>query len=79
MPYRYLLAHSAAGLSVHLAEARADRALCGNQVTHSGLHTPFALTGCKRCARAALKSGTDYVVDLDGERVPLRGFRPVGN
>lgn len=76
MPYQYLLMRSGAGLSVHLAESRASTSLCGRSVTALELRTPFELNGCALCAKAAVKAGTDYVVDVTGDRIDLDGFKP---
>lgn len=74
-----LLVGAPGGLSTHLLH-HVDMVLCrglkGN-VTVGPTTTPFALLGCRRCARAAMKLGYTEIVDVDGERVVLDGFTPI--
>ncbi len=71
MPYQYLLTKSANGLAVHLSEAGSHDAICGVPITAAELQVPFALNGCRKCARVAVRRGTAWVMDVDGERVQL--------
>lgn len=64
------------GLSVHLSEAGTQTSLCGREMTRLEIQVPFETNGCKRCAAPALAAGTDYVVDVTGERLDLNGWRP---
>lgn len=67
---------SPGGLSVHLIEPRelhtspAPTALCGSKASQK-TRTWFALNGCRRCCRAALKQGIVAVVDTDGRIVKI--------
>lgn len=79
MPYQYLLCRSTTGLAVHLSTAHTVVALCGREAPVLELHVPFELNGCVRCAATALKAGTTHVIDVDGERVELSGFKPFGH
>ncbi len=79
MPYQHLLVASPKGYSVHLATARSHTALCGVPADRLELQVPFALNGCLRCARHAIREGTDRVVDVDGAVVDLGSFRPASH
>lgn len=74
MPYQHMTVRSGDGLVVHLAEARAETTLCGRPATAPEIRMPFELSGCRRCSRIALDSGTKLVVEFDGERVDLAQF-----
>lgn len=76
MPYQYLLCRAKTGLSVHLTRAHATTALCGVQAAFAEFQVPFEMNGCTRCAKAAMKDGTTHVVDVDGQRIALEGFKP---
>lgn len=72
---------SPGGLSIHLLDMVTNEILCqglrsGTGTMGPGL-TPFELTGCTRCASTAAKRGYEFVVDDDGERIALPGFRPL--
>lgn len=70
---------SPGGLATHLLhheELVLCRGLQGNVTVGFGT-TPFALLGCRRCARAAMKLGYTEIVDVDGEVIVLDGFTPL--
>lgn len=71
---------TAGGTAVHLYDPTTEQILCrGQKMPQIALGTlpPFELSGCVRCARAAVKRGYDVVISADGERIPLDGFRPL--
>ena len=76
MPYQYLLGRAKTGLSVHLMEAHTSATLCGREARWLELQVPFEMNGCTQCAKAALKAGTNHVIDVDGQRISLDGFQP---
>jgi hypothetical protein len=71
-PWDVEIVQSAGGLMVHLIENRElhtgvdPRALCGRKATGNA-RVWFALNGCSRCCKAALKAGLEVVVDVDGQ------------
>lgn len=72
---------STGGLSVHLMDPVAKEVLCrglrsGRVAMGLGL-SPFAVSGCKRCATVAVERGYDVVLGFDDERVALDGFDPM--
>ncbi len=67
------------GLSVHLYNPTEQQVLGGcaasDGVTAGPAVTPFALNGCRRCARTAAQRGYTIVVGCDGD-ITLDGFVP---
>lgn len=71
---------SSGGLAIHLYEPVEQQVLCHRLQAETvrmgpGL-APFELNGCTRCASAAAGRGYEAVLAVDGDRVPLSGFRP---
>lgn len=75
-PWDVSIVASQTGSIVHLIENRdlhnspGPRALCGIQA-NAPTSVWFALNGCKRCCRAAVKAGLESVVDVDAELIAL--------
>ncbi|MFC0437672.1 hypothetical protein [Kutzneria buriramensis] len=72
-----LLTNTGRGLAVHLradVEPEEPAALCGVAAPFLETSTWFALNGCMKCARRAVRLGYSRVVDIDGEPVELDGF-----
>lgn len=71
-PWAVSIVGASSGPRVHLVEDRIlhtdaePRSLCGVKAS-TPTRSVFALNGCKRCCKAALKAGLTRVIDVNGE------------
>jgi hypothetical protein len=66
-----MVVNTAAGTSTHLSfNSVRVTTLCGQKVSHVA-RAWFMLSGCKKCAKTALKQGVAQITDTDGTLLDL--------
>lgn len=67
-----MVVNTPGGTSTHLAlkSSQSTGTLCGQQSAHVA-RAWFLLSGCKKCAKAALKQGIATITDTDGTLIDL--------